>query len=82
MAANVLNSQRAMEVSVFVIRAFVRLRHAVASHREFARKLAGLERKVAGHDAALQELVNGIRQLMEPAVKPPRRRIGFRPRRS
>ncbi|HXF75083.1 MAG TPA: ORF6N domain-containing protein, partial [Methylomirabilota bacterium] len=48
MAANVLNSRRAVEASVYVVRAFVRLRRAVASHKELARKLAELERRVGG----------------------------------
>lgn len=79
MAANVLNSPRAMVVSVFVIRAFVRLRYTLASYRELASKLVELERKVAGHDEALRELVVAIRELMEPPAKPSRRRMGFRP---
>lgn len=79
MAANVLNSPRAMVVSVFVIRAFVRLRYTLASYRELAGKLVELERKVAGHDEALRELVVAIRELMEPPAKPSRRRMGFRP---
>ena len=50
MAASVLNSLRAVEVSLFVVRAFVQLREAVAAHSELARKLDQLERRVAGHD--------------------------------
>ena len=57
MAATVLNSPRAVEVSVFVVRAFVKLRHFAASHKEFAAKLAELERRVGGHDAAIRQLV-------------------------
>jgi len=60
MAANVLNSRRAVEASVYVVRAFVRLRRAVASHKELARKLAELERRVGGHDAAIRDLVAAI----------------------
>ena len=79
MAASVLNSPRAVEASVFVVRAFVRLRHLAASHKDLAKKLDELERKVGGHDAAIKQLVAAIRQLMSPppSEKNPRR-IGFR----
>ena len=60
MAASVLNTPRAVEVSVFVVRAFVKLREFVATHKELAHKLAELERKVSGHDAAIGSLVPGI----------------------
>lgn len=77
MAASVLNTPRAIEVSVYVVRAFVKLRELLSTHKEMAGKLAELERKVAGHDAAVQSLVAAIRRLMEPPA-PPRPRIGFR----
>ena len=79
MAASVLNTPRAVEASVFMVRAFVRLRHLAASHKDLAKKLDELERKVGGHDAAIKQLVAAIRQLMTPPapVKNPRR-IGFR----
>jgi hypothetical protein len=77
MAANVLNSGRAVHVSVFVVRAFVRLREMVAASKEVAARLDELERKVAGHDEAIRSLVQTIRQLMAPPEKA-RRSIGFR----
>ena len=77
MAANVLNSPAAVEASVYVVRAFVRLREAVLAHRELARKLTELERKVGTHDQAIQRLVAAMRGLMEPVAAPARRRIGF-----
>ncbi|MBN2559625.1 MAG: ORF6N domain-containing protein [Phycisphaerae bacterium] len=77
MAANVLNSRRAVEASVFVVRAFVRLRGMLANHKELARKLMELERKVGSHDEAIRGLVAAIRRLAEPPLDPPRRRIGF-----
>lgn len=77
MAAGVLNTPRAIEVSVYVIRAFVKLRGLLATHKELAGKLAELERKVASHDTAIQSLVSAIRRLMEPPPTPPRPRIGF-----
>jgi aromatic ring-opening dioxygenase LigB subunit len=78
MAASVLNSGRAVRMSVYVVRAFVRLRQELASHKELAHKLAELERRVGTHDDAIRELVAAIRWLAEPPVGPARRRIGFR----
>lgn len=76
MAANVLNSQRAIEVSVFVVRAFVRFRGLLATHKVLARKLDELERKVGEHDEAIRAVVTAIRQLMVPAAQK-RPQIGF-----
>lgn len=76
MLASVLNSRRAVEVSVFVVRAFVRLRQMLAGHRELAKKVADLERRIKGHDEKIESLVTAIRRLRDPAeVKP--KRIGF-----
>ncbi|MBI4736551.1 MAG: hypothetical protein HY766_10955 [candidate division NC10 bacterium] len=77
MAANVLNSGRAVEVSVYFVRAFVRLREMMIANQEMAVKLEELDRRVTGHDAAIRSLVRAIRQLMAPQEKP-RRSIGFR----
>ena len=77
MAATVLNSPRAVEVSVFVVRAFVKLRHLALGHKELAAKLDELERKVAGHGDAIRQLVGAIRQLMAPPEEKPKRRFGF-----
>ena len=76
MLAAVLNTPRAIEVSVFVVRAFVRLREILATHRSLANKLAELERKIETHDEAIRSLVSAIRQLMAPPEKPAKR-IGF-----
>ena len=76
MAASVLNSPRAIEISVYVVRAFVKLREMVSAHRELAQKLAELEREVKGHGAQIQSLVEAIRQLMLPPERK-RQRIGF-----
>jgi hypothetical protein len=78
MAASVLNTLRAVEVSVFVVRAFVRLRETLVSHSELARRLYELERRLADHDEQILSLVSAIRQLMSPAPVPKKRRIGFR----
>jgi len=77
MAANVLNSKRAVTVSVLVVRAFVRLRGMLAANKELAGRLDELERKVAGHDGDIRALVEAIRQLMAPPPEPARKRIGF-----
>ena len=76
MVANVLNSKRAVEVSVYVVRAFVKLREMLGSHKMLAQKIAELERTVVNHDAHIKALFEGIRRLMEPAVSK-FRRIGF-----
>ena len=75
MAANVLRSERAIEMSVFVVRAFVQLRGMLSSQTEMLRKLEELEDKVGEHDDALRSIVEAVRQLMAPASRPPR--IGF-----
>jgi hypothetical protein len=77
MAASILNTPRAIDVSVYVIRAFIRLRDLLATHKELAGKLSQLEQKVASHDTAIQSLVAAIRRLMGPAPATPQRQIGF-----
>jgi hypothetical protein len=76
MAASVLNSPRAVQVSLYVVRAFLRLREWVAGQAQLAPKLTDLERRVAGHDEQLIAIVQAIRRLMTPPDVP-RRRIGF-----
>ena len=73
MAASVLNSQRAVETSVYVVRAFVRMREALAGHRSLTQRLNDLEKK---YDSQFRMVFDAIRALMEPP-KTPRRRIGF-----
>jgi hypothetical protein len=77
MAASVLSSPRAVEVGLFVVRAFVRMREVVASHREFAKRLDDLERKVGTHDRSIGHILDALRQLTQPPETPRRRRIGF-----
>lgn len=79
MAASVLNSPRAVEISVHVVRAFVRLRELVSTHKELSHKLDELERKVSSHDQAIAGLINAIRQLMSPSDPKKKRAIGFAP---
>ena len=77
MAATILNTPRATEVSVFVVRAFVRLREMAAANKELARRLDELERRVSHHDEAITGIVQAIRELAAPAEPTPKRRIGF-----
>ena len=79
MAAAVLNSPRAVEVSVFVVRAFVKLRELTMAHKEIRQKLDELEHKVTGHDQAIAGLINAIRELMAPPAPKKKRPIGFAP---
>jgi ORF6N domain len=77
MAATVLSTKRAIEMSVFVVRAFVRLRDMLATNKKVSNKLAELERHLKGHDATIQAIIHAVHELMAP--KPCRRRqIGFR----
>ncbi len=76
MAATVLNSERAVEMSVFVVRAFVRLREMLANNRKLAGKIDELENRLDTHDSTIQDLIEAIKELMRPE-DPPRKRIGF-----
>lgn len=77
MAATVLHSPRAIEMSVYVVRAFIQLRHALAANREIEKRLHELERKVGTHDQAIAEIILALRQLTQPPPAIKRRRIGF-----
>lgn len=66
-----------VEVSLYVIRAFVRMREPLGSHQALARQLEALERKVGTHDRAILEILQAIRQLTQPPETPRRKRIGF-----
>jgi len=79
-AANVLNSPRAVEMSIYVVRAFVQLRELLSSNKDLALRLdqleARIEKKLATHDDAIAAMISAIRQLMNP-LPPKRRGIGF-----
>jgi phage regulator Rha-like protein len=79
MAASVLDSERAVQVSIYVVRAFVQLREMLSSNKALARKLNELERKLTTHDHAITELIEAIRQLMTPPEPKKKRPIGFAP---
>jgi hypothetical protein len=76
MAATILNSQRAVEMSLYVVRAFVQLRELLTSNTELARRLDELQRKLEGHDATITAILSAIRELMNPP-EAKRRGIGF-----
>ena len=82
MASTVLNSPHAVQMSVYVVRAFVQLREMLSSNRELARRFAQLEtrldRKLTEHDRAIGAILSAIRELMNPHGPVPKRRpIGF-----
>ena len=76
MLSSVLRSKRAVQVNIEIMRAFVRLRQILSSHKELARKLEELERRIGAHDQHIQAVFQAIRQLMTPP-EPKKRNIGF-----
>jgi hypothetical protein len=76
MLSSVLNSERAVEINIEIMRAFVRLREMLLTHKDLARKLDSLERKFESHDVHIRSLFEAIRQLMTPP-EANRRKIGF-----
>ena len=76
MLGNVLKSDRAVEISLLVVRTFVQLREMLATHKDLAVKLEALERKIGSHDQAIAGLIDAIRQLMTPPAQS-KRPIGF-----
>jgi hypothetical protein len=77
MVASVLNSPRAVEMSVFVVRAFVRFRSILARHEEFAQRLTELESKIESHDESIRTVVTALRELFRDEDGPSPRQIGF-----
>lgn len=76
MAASVLNSPRAVEMSIFVVRAFLHLREVLTANSALAAKLTELERRLETHDTRIEEIIRAIRVLATPTERPARR-IGF-----
>ena len=76
MVASVLNTRRAVDVSLYVVRAFVRLREVLRTHKELAHKLTELESRMEDHDQQITAIFEAIRELMQPPDKPSKR-IGF-----
>ncbi len=77
MAASILNSARAVEVSLFIVRAFVALRRMISEHKELAREIAQLERKLADHDDQIIAIIQAIKELSGPQPVPENTAHGF-----
>ena len=85
MLSSVLNSERAIKVNIAIMRAFVRLRELLLTHKDLAAKIASLELKYKNHDMKLSEydkhiamIFEAIKELMAPPPEPPKRKIGFK----
>jgi hypothetical protein len=77
MAANILRSEQAVRMSVYVIRAFVRLREELAANAAILKRLAEIDRTLLQHDAALRDIYRKLLPLLQPPPDPPKRGIGF-----
>jgi len=79
MLSSVLNSKRAIQVNIAIMRAFVKLKELLSTHKELAHKLRELEGKIEKHDGEIQAIFDAIRQLMAPPPETPKPKIGFHP---
>jgi signal-transduction protein with cAMP-binding, CBS, and nucleotidyltransferase domain len=77
MLVSVLHSERAAQMNILIVRAFVRLRQILATHQDHARAIEDLGRKQAEHSEQIAALIETINQLLLPESVPPKRRIGF-----
>ena len=77
MLSSVLRSERAVAVNIAIMRAFVKLREIMATHKDLASKIESLESKYAEHDQDIQAVFKAIKKLLEPLPTPPKRQIGF-----
>jgi len=80
MLSTVLKSERAIQVNIAIMRAFVKIREILATHKELAERLSELERHMDKKDQEIIALFEAIRALMAPLPEPPKESIGFRPR--
>ncbi len=76
MLSSVLRSERAVQVNILIMRAFIKLREVLSTHKELAQKLKELELKFVGHDEQIRDIIEAINQLLTPPEKP-KRQIGF-----
>lgn len=79
MLSGILNSDRAIQVNIAIMRTFIKLRQILSTHKELAYKLKELEHKIERHDEDIQAIFEAIRQLMKPAPVKPKLQIGFKP---
>jgi len=77
MAASILNSPQAIQASIFIVRAFVKLRQAITEYKELTWKISRLEQQLSGHDNQIAAIIQTIKKLIEPTPVPKKRRIGF-----
>ena len=78
MLSSVLNSERAIQVNILIMRAFTKLREILLTHKELATKIDALEQKYAEHDQTIKEIFQAIKQLLEPPLPKEKKLIGFR----
>ncbi|MDO9572478.1 MAG: ORF6N domain-containing protein [Candidatus Omnitrophota bacterium] len=78
MLSSVLNSERAIQVNILIMRAFTKLREILLTHKELAVKIDVLERKYAEHDVTIKTIFEAIKQLLEPPLIQEKKIIGFR----
>ena len=77
MLSSVLNSERAIHVNIAIMRAFVKLRELLLTHKDLAQKLEELERKYQLHETDIQVIFEAIKKLLEPPPEPPKSRFGL-----
>jgi len=77
MLSSVLHSERAIHVNIQIMRAFVKLKELLLTHKDLAIKIEALERKYDDHDQKIRAIFEAIRQLMAPPPEPPKQKIGF-----
>ena len=77
MAAGVINTEKAIEVSIFIVRAFIKLREMINTHQMLKKKIIEIEARLSGHDEQLTQMVQLLKQMLDPKPPPTKRRIGF-----
>lgn len=77
MLSSVLNSERAIQVNILIMRAFIKLREILLTHKDLAAKIEALENKYAEHDQTIKEIFQAIKQLLEPPPVKEKRITGF-----
>lgn len=77
MAANILRSKRAVHMSIYVIRAFIRLREQIAANAAILKRLAEIDKTLLEHDSSLRDIYRKLLPLLQPPPSAPKRRIGF-----
>ncbi len=77
MLASILNSEQAVKMSILIVRAFIKLRKILSSHKEITFKLTGLEARINKHDADILTIIQALKQLLKPPKQDERRIKGF-----